>query len=358
MKNWKDYIVAILLSPITFLYWLAVVIRHLLYDKGLMKSQSFSLPIICIGNITVGGTGKTPHVEYLIRLLKDETKLAVLSRGYKRKTSGYLRATIDNTSEEIGDEPRQLKQKFPAIEVAVDENRVTGVTQLLKQVDDLKVILLDDAFQHRRIKPGLNILLIDYNRPILNDIMLPAGRLRDTVKQRKRADLIIISKCPSNFHKEERADWERKYGSSTYQKVFFTYMAYEELIPIFSSQKSISLSLIKDQKISVLLVSGIANPKSLKEMLSEYSDNVVLLDFPDHHAFSLKDISKIYDTYNAMKSLGKIIVTTEKDATRLQPFYKEIEKLYLPVYTIPIKVDFLFNGRGQFDNLIKGFCQQ
>ena len=356
MRNWKNYIVAIFLSPFTFLYWLAVVIRHFLYDSGIKKSQSFSIPIICVGNITVGGTGKTPHIEYLIRLLNEEYKVAVLSRGYKRQTSGFLKATIDSTAEEIGDEPRQLKQKFSNVEVAVDEDRVEGVAQLLNEVEKPEVVLLDDAFQHRKIRPGFNILLVDYSRPLLNDIMLPAGRLRDAVNQRRRADVIVITKCSANLDIEEKSEWENKYRTRPDQKVFFTYMIYEEAVPIFLSQKPITLKDIKDQKISVLLVTGIANPKPLKEILLQYSENVILLKFPDHHAFSLKDISKIYDQYNAMKSLGKIIVTTEKDATRLQPFFDEINKLDLPIYTIPIKVDFLFDDSGQFNALIRKFC--
>ncbi|MBN1187771.1 MAG: tetraacyldisaccharide 4'-kinase [Bacteroidales bacterium] len=356
MQKWIKYSVVILLFPFTFLYWLVIKIRHFLYDTGIFKSISFPIPVICVGNITVGGTGKTPHIEYLIRLLKDEFKIAVLSRGYKRKTSNYIRATTKSTSEEIGDEPRQIKQKFPEIEVAVETDRVYGVKQLINDVNGLNLVLLDDAFQHRSIKPGLNILLIDYNRPILQDFILPSGRLRDCVNQRKRAEIIIISKCPVDLKEDEKKKWEDKYLTHTNQRIFFTSMAYEGLNPMFSSQKALTFQDIKQQKISVLLFTGIANPKSLRNKLMDYATQVSLLEFPDHHTFTHTDIQKLYNRYNALKSLGKIIVTTEKDAARLLSLIKDINQLDLPIYIAPISVEFLLNEAQSFKNLVRSYC--
>jgi len=327
-----------ILFPISLLYSLVIYVRNRLYDIELLKSKQFHIPIISIGNITAGGTGKTPHIEYLVKLLKDDFNIATLSRGYKRKTDGFLLSTTGSTDLEIGDEPRQIKQKYPQIKVAVDADRTNGIKQLQKLDSPLDVILLDDAFQHRKVKPGVSILLIDFSRPIHKDFMLPLGNLRDNKTEKKRADIIIVTKCPRSLPSKDQEQFLKKIKPRPNQKVFFTSFRYGKLKAVFDEKENKQEQDITD----VLLLTGIANPKPLKQfILNTICQNIRSVEYPDHYNFKESDFKNIQKTFNAIKSDSKIIITTEKDAMRLQKFSNIAGKLKKQLFYIPIQVEFL-----------------
>ena len=286
--------------PLSWLYGLGVRLRNQLFELGILKSRSFDIPVISVGNITVGGSGKTPHVEYLIRLLKSNSKVAVLSRGYKRKSKGYVLAGKDTRMRDIGDEPYQMKTKFPDIHVAVDKSRCHGIDMLTsgEATKDTDVILLDDAFQHRYVKPGINILLVDYHRLIIYDKLLPAGRLREPQKGKSRADIVIITKCPKDLKPMEYRVIIKAMDLYPYQQLYFTSLEYDDLNPVFGSSKRPLGSIGKAENI--LLLAGIASPKQLAYDLGEYSSNITQMTFPDHHQFTAKDIERINATFDAI----------------------------------------------------------
>lgn len=344
------------LFPFAFLYRIVVSLRNILFNIGVLKSRSFDLPIISVGNITVGGTGKTPHVEYLIRLLKDEFKLATLSRGYKRKTKGFILASNSSDVKAIGDEPKQIKQKFRDIKVAVDEKRVHGVQELLKLDDSPELILLDDAYQHRHIKPGLNILLIDYNRLISKDSMLPVGRLREPAHNHSRANIILMTKCPSGLKPIDFQILHQDLKLFPYQNLFFTSFKYNTLISVFNQKPSIELGSLKGK--TALVVTGIANPKPLYAELDKHKVVMNEMAFPDHHAFSLADVQKIVSQYVDIQAREKLIICTEKDAIRLREYGNKTNLVNLPVYYLPIEVEFLNNGESEFQCLVKDFIRK
>lgn len=308
------------------------------------------MPLICVGNLSVGGTGKSPMVELLIRSLKDKYKIATLSRGYKRKTKGYALADEYTTALDIGDEPMQFHVNFPDVPVAVGEERLDAISQLLHDKPDREVIILDDAFQHRAIKAGLNILLTDYNNLFTKDFYLPTGDLRDLKSSYKRAEVLVVTKCKADLSKDERQRIVKEINVKPYQDIFFTSLEYGELYKIFSVEK-----LKLDQSTEVLLVSGIANPKPLKAMLEEHSSSYHLIQFPDHHIFSIDDLKEIKNRFEKIETNNKIILTTEKDAVRLDNFKKEIGSL--PFFVIPVKHHFLFNEGEKFDALIHGYIK-
>ena len=321
-----------MLLPLAWIYGVIVAIRNLLFDMGVLKQKSYDIPVIGIGNITVGGTGKTPHTEYLIKLLQKNYQVAVLSRGYKRKSKGFVLANKLSTMEEIGDEPLQMKTKFPDIHVAVDANRRNGISRLL--ADDISpavdVILMDDSFQHRYVLPDINILLVDYNRLITRDYLLPAGRLRESVTGKERADIVIITKCPADITPVERNGIERELTLRYHQKIFFTTMSYPILMPQF--------------KEAPLLVTGIASPHHMEEDLRKFYPGLELMAFPDHHAFSDADIEAI-----KKRAAGRHIITTEKDSTRLKS---------LPHTVIPIEVEFIAKEEEKFNKIILDHVRQ
>ena len=283
------------LLPLACLYRLGVSIRNWMFDRGILHSQSFPLPVICVGNISVGGTGKTPHTEYLIRLLQNEFQVAVLSRGYKRKTSGFLLADQRSTSKDIGDEPYQMKRKFPDILVAVDADRRRGIRNLLALPENKRpeVIVLDDAFQHRYVAPTLNILLTDCHRLYTQDKLLPAGRLREPVDGARRADVIIVTKCESCIQPIDFRIIEEDIHLSAYQELYFSRILYGELEPVFSGKAPRRTLKGLASTTEVLLVSGIASPAPLEKEIHKYTEHVTSLVFPDHHAFDRHDIQKI-----------------------------------------------------------------
>lgn len=345
--------VKILLYPLSWLYGIGVSLRNSLYDLNLLKSKEFDVPVISIGNITVGGTGKTPHVEYLVGLLKDKFEVATLSRGYKRKTSGFRYVETDSTVLESGDEPLQIKNRFPEVMVSVCENRVAGVEKLIlaeigKSPD---VIILDDAFQHRRITPGLNILLIDYNRPIKEDSLLPAGRLREGVSQMRRANIIIITKCPKEVTPIMRRILQKDVGLLPYQNLFFTSLEYKKLEPVFSANK-LEESFYTDKGYAILIVTGIASPKLIQEHLKQFSKQTEMLSFPDHHYYTSEDLNRIMQRFYALKSENKIIITTEKDSMRLKHREDLDDSFKNSLYYLPMQVKFLDNEEKEFNKKI------
>ena len=345
-----------LLFPFSLLYGVAISFRHKFFDWGVYKSVRFKIPLICIGNITVGGTGKTPHIEYLIKLLSKNFKVATLSRGYKRKTSGYLLADKNASPNSIGDEPYQLFKKFKNIDVAVAEKRVLGVENLLKDREQLNAILLDDAFQHRHIQAGLNIVLIDFNRPVFKDHLLPAGNLRDKRSQLKRADILIVSKTPDTISDIEKRLWIKELNPFPYQKLFFTTIRYGLMQSVFQENKTgQSLSDLARNSTEVLLISGIARPEPLIQKLKSQGITLTSMIFPDHHNFSKEDISKVIRRFNQLKGKEKVLLTTEKDAVRLIEFKNEFKSIKPQCYYLPIEVAFLNNDNKEFDKIITNY---
>ena len=338
------------LLPLSWLYGLGVKFRNTLFDIGVLKSRDFQIPIISVGNITVGGTGKTPHVEFLVRLLKDQFHVAVLSRGYKRKSKGFVLASTKTAMPEIGDEPYQMKQKFPKVTVAVDKNRCQGIDLLADNDKHLDVILLDDAFQHRYVKPGINILLVDYHRLIIYDKLLPAGRLREPMTGKNRADIVIVTKCPTTLKPMEYRVITRAMNLYPYQHLYFTTLEYDELRPMFpQTPKKMTMSQLADK--NVLLLSGIASPEQMEHDLSPLSPNLVPLTFSDHHQFKQKDIQLINETFAAMPA-PKLIITTEKDATRLQLAETLSDEVRKNLYVLPVRIKFMQEQEDNFNNQI------
>ncbi|MEZ5106511.1 MAG: tetraacyldisaccharide 4'-kinase [Draconibacterium sp.] len=333
--------IKILLYPLSWLYGTVVYIRNRMYDLNLLKSTEFDVPVISIGNITVGGTGKTPHVEYLVQLLKDKFEVATLSRGYKRKTTGYLEIQPGSTSEEAGDEPLQIKNHFPEITVSVCEKRVEGVEKLLRAENEKlpDVVILDDAFQHRRITPGINILLIDYNRPVKEDHLLPLGRLREGVSQMRRANIIVFTKCPDEVTPIMRRILQKDVGLLPYQSLFFSTLEYGKLKPVFSA-KRLDKTFYTDKTHSILIVTGIASPKLFHDYMKKFSSHTKILSFPDHHYYSEADIQQIEQNLESLPGINKIIVTTEKDSMRLKDKENLPETIKNSLYLLPAKVNF------------------
>ncbi|MBF1054811.1 MAG: tetraacyldisaccharide 4'-kinase [Prevotellaceae bacterium] len=341
------------LLPLSWLYGLAVSLRNELFALGILKERSFSIPVISVGNITVGGSGKTPHVEYLIRLLQDYIKVGVLSRGYKRKSHGYVLADDNSTMRDLGDEPYQIKQKFHDIYVAVDKNRCNGITRLThdKATSNVGVILLDDAFQHRYVKPGLNILLVDYHRLIIYDRLLPAGRLREPLNGKQRADIVIITKCPRDLKPMEFRILTKAMDLFPYQQLFFTTIDYGTPQALFSD-KTTSLN-----KYNVLLVTGIASPEQMENDMKHKCRSLTSLAFEDHHLFNTKDEQRINNAFERLPS-PKIIVTTEKDSTRLVNLNGLTTEVRDAIFVLPIKVKFMLNQGELFNNKIISYVRK
>lgn len=342
------------LIPLSLLYGIVVIIRNKLFDWKILPVEEFNVPIISIGNLTVGGTGKTPHTEYLIRLLSKTSRLAVLSRGYKRKTKGFILADSSSDSKTIGDEPYQMYIKFPNIQIAVDGNRRRGIKMLLQQPEQIRpeIILLDDAFQHRYVKPSLSILLSDYNRMIYDDFLLPAGRLREPVKNKSRAGIVIITKCPDDLNPIDYRIIKKNLKLYPYQSLFFTSFKYGNLKAIFKNE-SLDLEVLKKKKIAVLLVTGIASPQNLIKKLTEYTNSIEIMTFPDHHDFSKKDICEVEKKFEKIPGENKLIITTEKDAVRLLSNIQLNKKTKNVLYYLPIEVDFNLDGENSFNNKIE-----
>jgi tetraacyldisaccharide 4'-kinase len=338
----------VLLLPFALLYGAVVWLRNLLYDKNLLKSTDFNLPLISVGNLSVGGTGKSPMVEYLLGLLHGRYKVATMSRGYKRRTKGYVLAGESTTALEVGDEPMQFHVKFPDVAVAVGEERIVAIPQLLFDRPETEVVVLDDAFQHRAIRPGLQILLTDSNNLYCDDFFLPTGDLRDQPSSARRADIVVVTKCRPDLREKDRKSIAGKLALRDDQPLFFTSIRYGE--PYHISQRT-------NRKISrgteVLLVCGIANPVPLTRYLQEECGTYETLYYDDHHIFTIDDLREIRKRYQRIKSSDRLILTTEKDAVRLLKFKDELTDM--PLFVIPIAVGFLFNEEERFNGIISTF---
>ena len=339
------------LVPLSWFYGLGVKLRNTLFETGILKSRSFKIPIIAVGNITVGGTGKTPHVEYLTELLRQKFRVAVLSRGYKRKSKGFIMADNHSTVNDIGDEPFQIKQKFPDVTVAVDKNRCHGIDQLTSKNEKLDVILLDDAFQHRYVKPGINILLVDYHRLIIYDKLLPAGRLREPLSGKNRADIVIITKCPKDLKPMDYRVITKAMDLFPYQHLYFSTIGYKPLRYAF--RKGVAdLNYQTDLKDkNVLLLTGIASPKQLIHDLTPVTNSIHPLTFNDHHQFTSKDVERINEAFAALPS-PKILVTTEKDTTRLTIVEGLSDEVRNNTYILPVEIQFMLDQQHMFNENI------
>ncbi len=340
-----------ILLPLSVLYGFIIWLRNKLYDINIFKSASFNFPIICVGNLAIGGTGKTPMVEYLIRLLKENYKTATMSRGYKRKTKGFAIADKNTTALDIGDEPMQFYKKFPDITVSVAEDRLASIPQLLHDKPATKVIILDDAFQHRQVKAGLNILLTEYRDLFTRDFILPAGNLRDIKASYKRADIIIVTKCKSHLTEEEKDNLTDEIKPLPHQKIFFTKIEYGSPYHLFNKNEK-----FLSPDTNILLICGIANPKPIKEILNTYAATYDMMRFRDHHIFTIDDLRDIKDQFEKIDSENKIILTTEKDGVRLAKFESELKDF--PVYVFPIRHKILFGEEEQFNNNIIDFINR
>ena len=334
------------INPYFWITWL----RNMAFDHKIIKSHTFDIATISIGNITVGGTGKTPHTEYIAKLLKDKHNTVVLSRGYGRKSKGYIKADENTPMQIIGDEPAQIKNKFPDIDVCVCEKRAIGIKSIMAENKDIEVILLDDAYQHRHVKAGLSILLIDNNRPLWQDCILPFGRMRESIQGIKRADIVIITKCNEITDKEH--DWCKEYIKSIKDiPVFFTAIRYGT--PYRMSDRK-PLEEIKGER---LLVTGIANPSPLKEELEKSGATTYMKQYSDHHNFTTHDIKEITAAYNNLNTNG-IIITTEKDAVRLLQHTALPKEIKDVIYVMPIEVAFLYNEEKMFNQIIENYVTE
>ena len=342
-----QWIFKILLSPLALLYGIGVAVHNGLYASGLLRGVSFNIPVISIGNLTVGGTGKTPHTEYLVRILHEYLRIGILSRGYRRKSTGYLEIIPQHDAAQSGDEPLQFKRKYPHVAVAVAESRSLAIPQLLRAHPGIEVILLDDGFQHREIIPGLNLLLTEYNNPYTRDWLLPVGRLREWRDAAARADMIIVTKCPDDLSYPEMDALATEVRARKEQKVFFSKYLYGNPYRMYHSNDR----LVLNENVDVLLVVAIAGTEYLVE---SKTGSVRMLEYTDHHPFSNFDIGDI-ERYHKERPAGKqgIILTTEKDAMRLDSHRELLLRLELPIYILPVAVQFIGEEQGAFDQAIR-----
>lgn len=350
------------LYPLSFLYGIGVNIRNKMFDWEILSSKSYDIPVISIGNLTVGGTGKTPHTEYLIKLLQKDFKIAVLSRGYKRKSKGFILADNNTPAKVIGDEPCQMKQKFPNIYMAVDKDRRHGIDKLCKSdvAPGTEIILLDDAYQHRYVRPGINILLIDFYRLICNDALLPAGRLRESERGKNRANIVIVTKCPSYMKPMDYRIITKQLNLYPYQQLYFSSLKYGHLTSVFKENGNVERSLEElEEDEHILLLTGIASPKQLIQDLEQYTSKIETMTFPDHHDFTKEDMKLLASRFEKIQGDKKIIITTEKDASRLIQHASLLdEKLKDVLYSLPIEIEFLQNKQDSFNQNIIGYVRK
>ena len=355
MAKGKRIISIILLTPLSYVYGAIVYVRNKMFDWGLLKQTKFSIPVVSIGNIAIGGTGKTPHTEYLISILQDRYRIAVLSRGYKRKTTGFILASPNSSPLDIGDEPYQIYHKFgQKIAVAVCENRVIGINRLLAVDPSINLVLLDDAFQHRYVKPTVSIVLTEYNRPFFNDRLLPLGHLRESRQSVwQRADIVIATKCPSEMKPLDFKLFKKHLDLFPSQKLFFSKLQYGTPMPVFPDMAKYTPTLsILNGSDTILAITGIANPTPFVRYLKTFNANVKVMHFPDHHNFSRTDIDDITDAFNSLSGRYKLILTTEKDAVRIagNPYYPF--ELRQHTFLQPINVAFIGKLADTFESTL------
>ncbi len=344
-----NWLLKILLFPVALLYGLGASLNDYLYTKRILRSITFSVPVVSIGNLSVGGSGKSPHVEYLIQLLSPYIKVGVISRGYGRKSRGFRMVNRMDKAENTGDEPLQIKRKNPAIPVAVSESRGTGIPKLIGKYPDMQGVIMDDGFQHREVNPYLNILLTEYNDLYVDDFILPVGRLREWPGAAKRADAVVVTKSPVDLTLDEAKALEKKLKLKPHQQLFFSYLEYGQAYYFFDARKK----LVEQPGGEIIVLTGIANPEPLLDHYQDRVDKIHSLAFPDHHKFSSYDIGQLKKTYDQLEMKIHFIVTTEKDAVRLQPHSKFFAEQKIPIFIQPIQVKFhSFEGR-IFDDYVK-----
>lgn len=342
--------ISYLLFPLTMWYAVGVAVRNILYALGLKRQEAPHITTIGVGNLSTGGTGKTPHVEYLLRLLADKYPTAMLSRGYKRRTKGYVADDGSHDTALLGDEPAMVATKFPQVQVAVCEKRIEGVRRLMEQAEEErpKLIILDDVYQHRRIKPNINILLTEYRRPFCKDRILPYGNLREFRSGRYRAGIVIVTKSPAVLNPVDRHNLVHDLHLQNYQKVFFSYLKYGQLAAMDGTTTDIDLHKMD----CVLALTGIAHPEPMIEELRR-SCKVQHIAFPDHHNYTKRDMARVREAFEAIRGERKIIITTEKDAMRMRGLTDE-----LPVYTLPVEVAFHKEKDIDFDQVIESTVKE
>ena len=348
VENW---LLKILLFPFSLLFGMGVALKNLLYRTRMLNSVKFSVPVIGIGNLSIGGTGKTPHVEYLIRLLRPYLRTAVVSRGYGRKTSGFILVAPQHMSSDVGDEPLIYARKYRDVAVAVSESRSVGIPMLMQQRPGVQVMLLDDAFQHRSVTPYLNILLTEYGHPYFRDWLLPSGRLREWPVGAYRADLVIVTKCPLDLSEQARDTFLSKMRPAANQAVYFSGYRYHQPYAMYPPSPAIGLRDLE----SALIICGIARPDALFDYIASEVENVDMSSFEDHHVYQSEDLQLLETRFRNLPGERKVILTTEKDAVRLEPFGAFIKSHQLPVYILPIEVVFLFDRGPDFDRQIRQF---
>jgi len=341
-----------LLFPFSLIYGLIIWLRNKIYDKGIYSAIRFSIPVISVGNLSTGGTGKTPHIEYLIRLLMYEFRVATMSRGYKRRSRGFLLADEHSDAASLGDEPMQFHRKFPGIAVSVCEERMTGIPELMSRCPETEVILLDDAYQHRSVQPGLNILITDYYKPFYEDFILPFGSLREGRKSYMRADIIIVSKCPGNLPDEQKQHIRSRIRPLPHQQVFFSTVRYEAFADFFSGEP-----LRPETDTHFVLVSGIARPEPLSDYLRTQGAPVHVLRYADHHYFTESDLSEIRQTIQQWQVARKAIIVSEKDAVRLLLHKDTLSTWGVPVYVLPISIC-LLEDADAFHHLVRAYIER
>jgi tetraacyldisaccharide 4'-kinase len=344
-------VVRILLYPLALIYGGIVWLRNRLYDTGFFSSIQFSVPVISVGNLSVGGTGKTPHVEYLIRLLQYRYRVATMSRGYKRRTQGFLLAGPDTNALRIGDEPMQYHMKYPEAVVSVAEERMTGIPSLLQKRPDVEVVLLDDAYQHRSVKPGLNILITDYSKPFYKDYILPLGTLRERRSAYNRANVIIVSKCPADLTESKAAEIKSSIAPFPNQTVFFTTIRYGQAYDLFTKEP------VELRRKNMLLVCGIAKPAPMLQYLHTLATDIHTLSYSDHHYFVTKDLEEIKAAYDNWQTEYKLIITTEKDAARLHLHAEKLREWGYTIAVLPIEISLLFNAGNDFDSIVLNYVE-
>lgn len=336
------------LTPLSWIYGLVVLVRNFLFDSGFFRSEKFNIPVICVGNLCLGGSGKTPHVDYLITLLKPTYNVAILTRGYKRKSCGFLYVSDDSSALNVGDESLQIKKKHQTCVVAVNKNRKNGILKIIKDYPKTQVIILDDGFQHRWIKAGLNILLTNYKKPFYQNSLIPVGTLREHKSNKKRAEIVVVTNSARKNTNEEKQSINKKLALEKNQGSFFSSVKYQNWINLFNSSE-----IHTQSQERIVLVTGIARPKILKNYLEKNGYSVTHLIFPDHHIFSKTDINKILSTFDSEKNTKKLILTTEKDACRLELFKDSF--LDVPLYMIPIEIQ--FEKKNKFNEIIKNYVK-
>ena len=360
-KEQRKSIMDALLTPFSWGYGAGVWLRNTAFNVGLLPQEEYDVPVVSVGNITVGGTGKTPHVEYIIEALYRRYHIAVLSRGYKRKTKGFILASNNMTPRDIGDEPYQIFRKFSGlITLAVCESRRKGIRELLRIDPDINLILLDDGFQHRYVKPKVNIVLVDYNLPPYEDKLMPLGTLREPARNVLRGDIVVVTKCPSDITAMDIRMVKKNLALFPYQGLFFSNIRYADPVPVFpvQSPQITSLQWLREDD-AVLCLTGIATPKPLVRYLRQFAARVKVMHFDDHHFFTRRDFSDIFKVYNQLEGKRKFIITTEKDAVRIMnnPYYPPTRRHC--IYYIPMRVGFLeMEGSNFIDELVKKIDEQ